>query len=499
VQGPDPQDLPVLPPLPWDPTKMSYLVAGRETCPTTGRIHWQGYMETKEPRTMSAIKKWDPFWTNAHFEASFASTEENITYCKKDGDWEEMGTPMRQGRRNDLQRLVRELQAGSTSIEAIVRENATAYHQYGRTLEAAVELQASVATRRPLPRNVVWIWGPTGMGKSRLARLRARDDPHLYVHAYDNNNWWETYEGQRTALFDDFSGEISYRMWLRLTDRYEMKVPRRGTRPRPWLADTIYVTADKSPFEAWPNMTVKEAEQLDRRLTEVIHLQVPYLPTPAELAWEESQLLLPETAPEACSPLPTPSTGTPLQRRVRRTSESPIDDPCSQLSSQPSPPTATMLPLSQKPDTPCMSLSPISWHSAYATPHLATAPQPAAPTMQPSSAAPTSTQACGPTARVSRLLVQESPSLQTRTTTSPSPSSLGRRASATSEARTAAAQAPSRRARRIFVEETDDEFEEAPYRAMTPMVGEYPDSQGSLYCSELDDMPTGMFNEDDEE
>ena len=38
--------------------QMKYLVVGKEICPTTGKEHWQGYVELKNAKTFSAIKNY---------------------------------------------------------------------------------------------------------------------------------------------------------------------------------------------------------------------------------------------------------------------------------------------------------------------------------------------------------------------------------------------------------------------------------------------------------
>lgn len=44
-----------------------------------------------------------------------------------------------------------------------------------------------------------WFYGPTGSGKSRLARARFEGD--YYVKGF--NKWWDGYTGQPTILLDD--------------------------------------------------------------------------------------------------------------------------------------------------------------------------------------------------------------------------------------------------------------------------------------------------------
>ena len=59
----------------------NYLLAGREKAPTTGHIHAQMYVQFPFSKPLS-IKK----LCGAHVEKAKASPEQNIAYCKKEGD-----------------------------------------------------------------------------------------------------------------------------------------------------------------------------------------------------------------------------------------------------------------------------------------------------------------------------------------------------------------------------------------------------------------------------
>lgn len=74
----------------WDPFlvgfnehSVRYVVAGLETCPDTGRVHWQGYISTHNPVGLATIKGiLDCEW--AHMEQAKGSPLENRAYCTKE-------------------------------------------------------------------------------------------------------------------------------------------------------------------------------------------------------------------------------------------------------------------------------------------------------------------------------------------------------------------------------------------------------------------------------
>ncbi len=88
---PDPQDLhaehnwvtgdvlPVFAPL---ETASSFLIYGMEVA-ASGQKHFQGYVEFKNKKLGSAIKRLLP---GAHFEGAVGTAAQNVTYCKKDTD-----------------------------------------------------------------------------------------------------------------------------------------------------------------------------------------------------------------------------------------------------------------------------------------------------------------------------------------------------------------------------------------------------------------------------
>lgn len=68
---------------------MACLIFGRETCPTSGRKHFQRFISFKNRHMLSSIKKVAP---NAHFVFVRGSVQENIDYFKKDNEFKKFGT-----------------------------------------------------------------------------------------------------------------------------------------------------------------------------------------------------------------------------------------------------------------------------------------------------------------------------------------------------------------------------------------------------------------------
>lgn len=65
---------------------IKYLCFGIEKAPTTGKIHYQGYIEVKTPMRISGIKNM-MCDNSVHLEKRMGTRDQAIDYCKKDGDF----------------------------------------------------------------------------------------------------------------------------------------------------------------------------------------------------------------------------------------------------------------------------------------------------------------------------------------------------------------------------------------------------------------------------
>lgn len=134
---------------------------------------------------------------------------------------------------------------------------------------------------------VLWIYGATGTGKSRLAvefsKKIAGDD--YFIHAPGNLKWWDGYEGQQVVIVDDFRrshlreiGGFSY--LLRILDRYDCEVEVKGsTRCAEW--ECVIITCPRDPITEFTyrgsnneDVIEEDVGQLIRRLAHIIELRV---------------------------------------------------------------------------------------------------------------------------------------------------------------------------------------------------------------------------------
>ena len=248
--------------------KLKYLAYAKETCPSTGKEHWQGFAYAKTPMKLPGWKKLFP---GAHIEAMRGDFKSNTVYCSKEGQLIEHGQPPRQGERTDIQELKVQLDAGKRPLEiadevdgmfgVIARTHrfAESYFQYKRA--------KTLAHDRTAPDVYVRI-GPPGTGKTRWM-----DDTYgvgNWVTAPDNNGQWFDNCDHDVILFDDVeAGAIpTTSQFKRLTDRYPIKVPVKGGFIT-WKPRVIVFTSNSHPKQWWPELSQFNLEAIERRITSI--------------------------------------------------------------------------------------------------------------------------------------------------------------------------------------------------------------------------------------
>ena len=90
----------------------------KETAPTTGTRHLHGYAELKKQMVFSSIKKIN---NRMDFGRRRKPQIAAITYCKKGGDFVEVGERRIQGNRTDLQRVVDGIESGELTYRDILK------------------------------------------------------------------------------------------------------------------------------------------------------------------------------------------------------------------------------------------------------------------------------------------------------------------------------------------------------------------------------------------
>lgn len=240
-----------------------YAIWQKESAPDTGTVHLQGYVEFAQPVRLSSMRETLP---GAHLERRRGSRDQAREYCRKpdrlDGPWEWGVWDLSPGKRTDLESAVELLRASSGRLRDVAREQPVAIVKWHRGLRELSRLLHGGGRRLKL--KVYVLWGDAGSGKTRYVHDMWGED--LYTLASQSPLWFDGYEGEKTLLIDEWTGEMGRETALQLLDVYPMQVPVKGGFV--WAEwERVFITANT-------NFTVGWDAALMRRVTLIEHCVV---------------------------------------------------------------------------------------------------------------------------------------------------------------------------------------------------------------------------------
>lgn len=240
-----------------DNIKCDYIIYGKEVG-EKGTPHLQCYIYIKNKISFNVLKK---TIHRAHIEVCKGTSQQNIDYCKKQGDYVERGITPQQGKRTDLEN-VKHICLESGKMADIVLE-AKSY----QSIKMAEQILKYHEQKRTWQPDVYWLYGEAGSGKTRYVYDRHNLDD-IYV-SMTNLKWWEGYDKHEVVLLDDFrKTSCSYQELLRILDRYPYRVENKGG-SRQLLAKTIYISCPFHPKDLYKDVS-EDIQQLMRRIKEII-------------------------------------------------------------------------------------------------------------------------------------------------------------------------------------------------------------------------------------
>lgn len=220
--------------------RIRYFVYQQERCPTTGKLHWQGYIEFYSDIRWGTIKKilGDKA---AHLEVAEGSSLQASSYCKpgyvyphdvakkgikkgdvKDGiiegsmvEWGKITAP---GERIDIYEAIDDIRNGRNSLahDIYIMRHPAGYRR----------LEEKYNKPKPRKMEIFYYWGPPGTGKSHTAHELVGDNFYSLEDA--KQFWLDGYEGENTILIDEFAGLLPLPLLLKLTDKYPLRLQYKG-------------------------------------------------------------------------------------------------------------------------------------------------------------------------------------------------------------------------------------------------------------------------------
>jgi hypothetical protein len=286
--------------------KIPFVIMCEEVCPTTGKKHLQGYMEINSSYNMSlkSIRKnihkdiyvsprylkstWEDccayvtkgeqskeeYQQMKHLGPNFGRNEKRIIHY---------GEPKKKKRNDDMPMKDKVkitcsmIMKGETTPDEVMNKDPVQYQRFYKTLNDVYDEYKKLKSRQVTKnmRICLWLWGKTGTGKSKFIRdyidslNKVTGNEYTYYNIYKHKGWWDTYEGQNIAIFDDFreSADFKFNDVLNLCDKFDYKVPRRNKKPICFNSEFIFFT---SPLPPWKAFTLKsesdDINQLFRRM-----------------------------------------------------------------------------------------------------------------------------------------------------------------------------------------------------------------------------------------
>ncbi len=268
------------------PGLWKYMIAGQEICPDTGRHHFQGYLQCKRRVRRSVVQ--NAFQTGPNtgipstsFLPARSGWKENYEYCRKIGKhlsddkpsgntWTQCGepdkTPYRagSGTRTDILEAYTALANGAPMVELLHNNPPAFAKSYGAFARMQSLLREEAAPRRR-PVKVIWIEGPTGIGKTH-AVFALENDLHVQ-HMKDGFTYWDGYDAQEAILIDEYCNDAKITHLFGYLDDYTTRINiKYGYRQSVWKR--VYICTNLPWHLIHPRAARSKREALTRRVDE---------------------------------------------------------------------------------------------------------------------------------------------------------------------------------------------------------------------------------------
>ena len=254
------------------PEMAVYLIYGKEVAPTTGTPHLQGFVYFRQAISMNTIKKNINSQT-IHLEIARGTFSENITYCSKSGDVVELGRrPLDPQEKGQIQKerwttTRRCAESGEwTNIDDEL------YIRYVKNLEWIHKkclIQKDFEGSGDLKDRNLWLYGPTGCGKSYTAhKLAELMRSELYLKML--NKWWDGYTDQKIVLIEEIdpeTGKYLASLMKKWCDKWAFTAECKGTVAKQIRPQYVIVCSNYPIEEVFPNQS--DWEPIKRRFNSI--------------------------------------------------------------------------------------------------------------------------------------------------------------------------------------------------------------------------------------
>lgn len=171
---------------------------------------------------LSTVKTLDGFG-RAHLEIMRGGLKSAVEYCHKEST--RVAAPKEYGSiplSGDAESVISKLK--NRNVRDLLEEDPKLW----RSVRMLKEAKRAILAPRDFETEGLFLTGPTGTGKSRLARLIASFIGESCWVSDGTLQWFDPYQGEDVCICDDVTN-IETRLALRMCDRYPLEVPIKGS------------------------------------------------------------------------------------------------------------------------------------------------------------------------------------------------------------------------------------------------------------------------------
>ena len=208
----------------------------------------------------------------AHIEAAKGNHRENRDYIRKEGRWlddakhetnlpetfEESGPlPAERDKRESVSSEILELVQSGASNAAILVQHPAAMNHLQHIEAARQTLLEERYCNQWRDLEVTYLWGPTGVGKTRGIM-----EKYGYSNVYRVTNYdhpFDDYKGQDVILFEEFRSSLPIQDMLKYLDGYPLMLPCRYSNKAACFTK-VYLVSNIPLSAQYPNVQVSEPE-----------------------------------------------------------------------------------------------------------------------------------------------------------------------------------------------------------------------------------------------
>ena len=243
------------------PGTAAFILLGYEFS-ESGSSHIQGYVRFPNPRAFNSVKAVISGALPSAFVEQCWDIDAAIKYCKKGGSWEEFGgVPQSYTTGQELsgavvrkRKLYADLAGGANPLTLIAAqpEEVGFIHSIAK--------YAAHNRIRDCPAQVLYMWGPTGVGKTTSTEYVLQGLDLGYYKKPPGDRWFDGYNFQRIIIFDEFTGSVPLHQWNGLCDPSPPLLEVKGAK-LPNAASHYIILSNRSAEEQYPQVKDDKPEE----------------------------------------------------------------------------------------------------------------------------------------------------------------------------------------------------------------------------------------------